>query len=125
MGIVAEGKLAGRMNSKGLVHGRGALCNAYHFIFAGKIKILPQNHCFLPSFMPFYTQYPDFCGIPETSFEPDKRFTMLLNVAIGSMVLVAVSSPAFYYLFQQVRKRREEEEQAAERVYVRAHRHRG
>lgn len=50
---------------------------------------------------------------------------MLLNVAIGSMFLVAISSPAFYHLFQQVRKRREEEEQAAERVYVRARRHRG
>lgn len=49
----------------------------------------------------------------------------MLNIAIGSMLLVAVSAPAFYHLLQQVRKRREEEEKATEKVYVRARRHRG
>ncbi len=44
----------------------------------------------------------------------------MLNVAFGSMLLVTLTAPAFYYLLQQVRQRQEENEKAAQKAYVQA-----
>lgn len=44
----------------------------------------------------------------------------MLSVAFGSMLLVTVTAPAFYYLLQQIRQRQEENEKAAQKAYVRA-----